>query len=167
MGQGLIIGEPSGAMTRRLAGIASVLDGAGFDVTASERIQYDIWYKLWGNMTMNPVSALTGATADRILDDPLVKAFVLQVMAEAAEVGARIGTPIAESGEDRCLVTRKLGAFRTSMLQDAEAGRPMEIDALLAAPREIAQMVGVATPGMDALLGLTRLYAQTRGHYEA
>lgn len=135
MGRELIVGEPSGEATPRLVSVASVLGDAGFEVTPSDRIQYGIWYKLWGNMTMNPVSALTGATADRILDDPLVCGFILQVMAEAAEVGARIGAPITESSEDRCGVTRKLGAFRTSMLQDAEAGRPMEIDALLSAPR--------------------------------
>ena len=83
----------------------------------------DVWYKLWGNMTMNPVSALTGALTDAILDDPLVRAFMLRCMAEAAEIGARIGCPIAQSGEERIALTRELGGFRTSMLQDAD-GRP-------------------------------------------
>ncbi|MBU6371199.1 MAG: hypothetical protein KJS97_00610 [Alphaproteobacteria bacterium] len=82
-------------------------------------------------------------------------------MAEAAETGRRIGCDIAESGEDRLAVTRKLGAFKTSMLQDVEAGRPLEVDALLAAPREIARSVGVETPAMDAILGLTRVLAQS------
>lgn len=164
-GNRLIIGEPMGGPSQRLSQISEALHAAGFETTVSDRIQYDIWYKLWGNMTMNPVSALTGATGDRILDDPLVSGFVLQVMAEAAEVGRRIGCPIAESGEDRNLVTRKLGAFKTSMLQDAEAGRLLEIDALLSAPREIAQAQGVPTPSLDALLGLIRLFAQTKGLY--
>jgi hypothetical protein len=105
----------------------------------SERIQADIWYKLWGNMTMNPISALTGATCDRILDDPLLNRYTLAIMAEAAAIGAKIGCPISQSGEDRNAVTRKLGAFKTSMLQDVEAGRPLEIDALLTAVTEIGE----------------------------
>ncbi|RJF85524.1 2-dehydropantoate 2-reductase [Sphingomonas cavernae] len=161
-GKGLILGEPSGAMTDRLERVATLFREAGLDITTSDRIQQDIWYKLWGNMTMNPISALTRATADRILDDDLVSAFALQIMAEAAKIGAAIGCPIAESGEDRMLVTRKLGAFKTSMLQDVEAGRPIELDALLAAPRAIGQRVGIATPYMDALLGLTRLFDSNR-----
>jgi 2-dehydropantoate 2-reductase len=87
---------------------------------------------------------------------------MLAVMAEAAAIGNRIGCPIAESGKDRIEVARKLGAFKTSMLQDAEAGRALEVDVLLAAPREIAAKAGVATPYMDALHGLTRLFAVTR-----
>jgi 2-dehydropantoate 2-reductase len=126
-------------------------------VTLSPRVQKDIWYKLWGNMTMNPISALTGATADRILDDELVAAFAHAVMGEAAAIGARIGCAITESAADRSAVTRKLGAFKTSMLQDAEAGRPLELDALVGVVREIGRAVGVPTPNTDALLGLTRL----------
>jgi 2-dehydropantoate 2-reductase len=164
-GNGLIIGEPSGVDSARLTAVTQALREGGFDVTVSPRIQADIWYKLWGNMTMNPISAVTGATCDRILDDPLVNSLVRQIMAEAAEVGARIGCPISESAEDRNAVTRKLGAFKTSMLQDVEAGRSIELDALLAAPREIAGWVGVPTPSMDALFGLVRLFAQTRGLY--
>jgi len=164
-GNGLILGEAVGGNSQRLERIAQVLREAGFAVTVSARVQKDIWYKLWGNMTVNPISALCGATADRILDDELVSGFMLQVMAEAAEVGRRIGYPIGESGADRMQVTRRLGAFKTSMLQDAEAGRLLEIDALLAAPREIAARVNVATPAMDALLGLTRLFGRSRGLY--
>lgn len=162
-GNGLIIGEPNGQSSDRLSAAEAALREAGFDVTVSPRIQQDIWYKLWGNMTMNPISALTGATCDRILDDPLIRDFVLRAMAEAAEIGGRIGCPIAESGEDRMKVTRKLGAFKTSMLQDVEAGRALEIDALLAAPREIGRKVGVATPNMDALHGFIRLFAAVKG----
>lgn len=164
-GNRLIFGEPRGGGSQRLDMLAHLFADAGFEAEASPHIQLDIWYKLWGNMTMNPISALTGATCDRILDDPLVHQFVLHVMEEAAEVGARIGCAITERGEDRNAVTRQLGAFKTSMLQDAEAGRPIELDQLLAAPREIAARVGVATPNMDALLGLTRLFARSRGLY--
>jgi len=165
VGNRLIVGEPSGARTARVERIAALLRDGGFDTEVSARIQADIWYKLWGNMTMNPVSALTGATLDRILDDPLVNAFCLGVMREAAAIGAAIGCPIAQSGEERNAITRKLGAVRTSMLQDVEAGRPVEIDALLASVREIGARAGIATPGMDALFGLARLHARTRGLY--
>jgi 2-dehydropantoate 2-reductase len=161
-GNRLIVGEPGGGDSERLACIAMTLRGAGLDVTVSGRIQQDVWYKLWGNMTMNPISALTRATTDRILDDALVRQFALAVMTEAKAVGARIGCPIAESGEDRMAVTRRLGAIRTSMLQDVEAGRSLEIDALLAAPREIAAMAGVATPHLDALHGMARLFEAMR-----
>ena len=129
------------------------------------RIQADVWYKLWGNMTMNPISALTGATCDRILDDPLLERFTLAIMAEAAAIGERIGCPIRQSGEERNAVTRKLGAFKTSMLQDVEAGRPLEIDGLLTAVSEIGRRVSVPTPSTDALLGLTRVFAAGRGLY--
>jgi len=128
-------------------------------------VRRDVWYKLWGNLTMNPVSALTGATADRILDDPLVRAFCSAVMGEVAAVGARIGCGIEQSPEDRHAVTRKLGAFKTSMLQDVQAGRAIELDAIAGAVREIAQRVGVATPSLDALFGLTRLMGRVRGIY--
>lgn len=165
MGDKLILGEPAGGSSERLSRTADALRDAGFEIAPSPQIQRDIWYKLWGNMTMNPVSAMTGTTCDRILDDELVRAFVHAVMDEARAIGARIGCPISESAEDRSQVTRKLGAFRTSMLQDAEANRPLEIDALLSAPREIAGKLGMATPNLDALLGLVRLFAQTRGLY--
>jgi 2-dehydropantoate 2-reductase len=165
VGKRLIIGEPGGGPSPRTATLATLLGGAGFDVQISECIQRDIWYKLWGNMTMNPVSALTGATADRVLDDALVNGFCQAVMREAQAIGARIGCTIAETAEQRNLITRKLGAFKTSMLQDVEAKRAVEIDVLLSAPREIGAAIGLPTPYMDALLGLARLQAQTLGLY--
>jgi 2-dehydropantoate 2-reductase len=160
MGDRLIVGEAVGPKSARLERIADVLQSAGLEVEISDRVQRDVWYKLWGNMTINPISALTGAMSDQILDDPLVVRMILSVMAEAAEIGRRIGCPIAQSGEDRLDVTRALKGFKTSMLQDAQAGRPLEIDALLTAPQEIAALVGVPTPALDALLGLTRLFAR-------
>lgn len=165
-GKRLILGEPAGGASARLGAVGALFERAGLQIERSNAIQRDIWFKLWGNMTMNPVSVLTGATCDRILDDPLVAAFCLGVMEEAKTIGARIGCPIEQSGEERCAVTRQLGVFKTSMLQDAEAGRgPLEIDALVASVREIGQHVGVPTPQIDALLGLVRLHAQTRGLY--
>jgi len=164
-GRGLIIGEPGGGVSDRVSALAERLTGAGFETTVSKRIQADVWYKLWGNMTMNPMSALTGATCDRLLDDPLLERFTLAIMAEAAAIGERIGCPIRQSGEERNTVTRKLGAFKTSMLQDVEAGKPLEIDGLLTAVSEIGERVGVPTPSTDALLGLTRVFAAGRGLY--
>ena len=165
MGRGLMIGEPGGGSSARIGALATLLARAGFDVTVSERIRYDVWYKLWGNMTMNPVSAITGATADRIQADDLVLGFCSAAMTEAAAVGARIGCAVRESPEDRHAVTRKLGAFKTSMLQDVEARRPLELDALVGAVREIGQRVGVPTPNIDALFGLTRLFGEVHGLY--
>jgi 2-dehydropantoate 2-reductase len=164
-GERLIVGEPRGGASERCAAVCATLAGAGFQAEASTDIRRDLWYKLWGNMTMNPVSALTGALTDRILDDPQVREFILPTMAEAAEIGARIGCPIEQSGEARMAVTRELGGFRTSMLQDAQAGRSLELDALVGAVHEIGRRVGVATPNIGTLLGLTRLMAQERGLY--
>jgi 2-dehydropantoate 2-reductase len=161
-GNGLIIGEPDGSDSPRVRALAGVLRDAGFDITVSSHIREDIWYKLWGNLTVNPVSALTGATADQILDDDLVRVFCESAMLEAREIGARIGCPIDQTPADRSAVTRKLGSFRTSMLQDADAGRTLELDALTGAVREIGALVGVPTPSVDALHGLTRLSALVR-----
>ena len=165
MGNGLIVGEPSGADTPRLQALAALLGGAGFDVTVSPQIQRDVWFKLWGNMTMNPICAMTGATSDRVLDDELVRGFATAVMLEAREIGARIGVPIEQTPEDRHAITRKLGAMKPSMLQDVQAGRAVELDALVGAVRELGQITGVPTPYTDALLGLARLHAQVRGLY--
>jgi 2-dehydropantoate 2-reductase len=164
-GDGLIVGEPGGQVTPRVQALHALLQKAGFNSTVSAQIQKDIWYKLWGNMTINPISAFTGATTDRILDDALVRQFISGVMLEAKAIGEKIGIPIAQQPEDRHAVTRKLGAFRTSMLQDVEAGKPVELDALVSAVRELAQLTGVQTPLTDALLGLSRLHAQVKGLY--
>ena len=164
-GNRLILGEPAGGMSGRVERLAALLVRAGFDAEASADIRTDIWYKLWGNMTMNPVSAITGATADKVLDDPLVREFCLAAMQEAAAIGERIGCPITQGGADRIEVTRKLGAFKTSMLQDAEAGKALEIDALVASVHEIGRLVGVPTPAIGSLLGLVRLFGRTHGLY--
>jgi 2-dehydropantoate 2-reductase len=164
-GDGLIVGEPSGDLSARAQALHALLLQAGFNATLSPQIQKDIWYKLWGNMTVNPVSAITGATTDRILDDELVRDFISNVMLEAKAIGEHIGIPIAQAPEDRHAVTRKLGAFKTSMLQDVQAGKPVELDALVSAVRELGQMTGVDTPFTDALLGLSRLHARVLGLY--
>jgi 2-dehydropantoate 2-reductase len=159
-GDGLIVGEPSGQATPRAQALQALLQQAGFNATLSPQIQKDIWYKLWGNMTVNPVSAITGATTDQILDDELVRGFISNVMLEAKAIGERIGVPIDQNPEDRHAVTRKLGAFRTSMLQDVQARKPIELDALVGAVRELGQMTGLNTPFTDALMGLTRVFVK-------
>ena len=165
VGERLIVGEPGGGKSARLAAVCAALTSAGFRVEASTDVRREVWYKLWGNMTMNPVSALTGALTDAILDDPLVRGFLLRCMAEAAAIGAQIGCPIAQLGDERLALTRELGGFRTSMLQDVEAGREIELDALVTAVHEIAARVGIDAPNIGALLGLARLMGRRRGLY--
>jgi 2-dehydropantoate 2-reductase len=164
-GNKLFIGEPSGEKTARVQALAALLEKAGHEVLLSEQIQKDAWYKLWGNMTVNPISALTGATTDLILGDPLVRDFISKVMLEAKEIGARIGIPIDQQPEDRHAVTLKLGAFKTSMLQDVEAGKAVELDALVTVVQELGELTQVPTPFTDALLGLSRLHARVKGLY--
>jgi 2-dehydropantoate 2-reductase len=159
----LILGEPSGGTSERVSALAALFERAGIRTEVSENVRRAIWYKLWGNMTMNPLSALTLATADRLLADEGLKPFILACMAEAARIGAAIDCPISESGEDRMAVTARLGAFKTSMLQDVEAGRTIELEALVGAPREIGRRVGIATPNIDLLYAMTRLMAESRG----
>jgi 2-dehydropantoate 2-reductase len=164
-GNRLIVGEPSGEKTARVRSLVDLLQKAGFETELSDHVQKDAWYKLWGNMTVNPISAITGATTDRILDDDLVREFIGKVMLEAKEIGARIGIPIAQQPEDRHQVTRKLGAFKPSMLQDVEANKSVELDALVTVVKELGELTQVPTPYTDALLGLARLHARVRGLY--
>ncbi len=167
MGQGLILGEPAGGSSARVQAVVDLLAHAGFDVTQSADVRFDIWYKLWGNLTMNPVSALTGATIDQVLADPLVRQFCSAAMLEAAAIGARIGCTVAQWPEDRHAVTAKLGAFKTSMLQDVQAGRAIELDAIVTAVHEMGQRLAIPTPHIAALLGLTRLFGRVQGLYPA
>ena len=164
-GLGLIVGETNGGESSRTWDLALLLTYAGLEATVSPNIRRDIWYKLWGNLTMNPVSALTGATIDRMLDDPLVREFCAGAMREAAEIGARIGCLMGQTPDDRLKVTSRHGRFKSSMLQDVEAGRPLEIDAIVGAVKEIGERLRVPTPHIDSLLGLVRLFARTRGLY--
>ena len=159
----LIIGEPDGESSERLARIQALFERAGLRPDPTGNVRRAIWYKLWGNATINPLSALTRATCDKILADPQCRAWMLEGMAELAAVGAALGCPIGESGEERMAVTARLGAFKTSMLQDVEAGRPIELEALLGAPREIAAARGIATPALDRLYGVTKLTAESLG----
>lgn len=165
-GPRLTLGEPTGgADSLRCVSIMSALRAAGFTVSGAQSIQQSVWFKLWGNMTVNPISALTGATGDRIVSDPLVRDFMSRCMLEAATIGERIGLFIDSSPDARHEVTLRLGAFKTSMLQDVLANRPTELDALVGAVLEIAQHERVATPNINALFGLARLQARGLGLY--
>ena len=159
----LILGEPGGGASERIAALCRLFKGAGIRCEQSDSIRHAIWYKLWGNATINPLSALTRSTADKLLEDNAIRAFMAEAMDELAEVGAAVGCTIEESAEDRMEVTARLGAFKSSMLQDVEAGRPIELEALLRAPLEIAGRAGVSTPQMDRLYAMTSLLAQNLG----
>jgi 2-dehydropantoate 2-reductase len=165
MGRGLVIGEPRGGLSERVQALKAVLDEAGFEAVASDMIQRDIWYKLWGNMTTNPISAITGATTDRIIGDELVRKLTGDAMRESGRIGERLGFAITQTPDERHAITRKLGAFKTSMLQDVEAGRAIELDSLVGAVRELGQHVGVETPLIDAIFGLARVFGQVHGLY--
>ncbi len=157
----VILGELAGGHSDRVQRLCALFERAGIRADAGPNLRRAIWYKLWGNATINPLSALTLATADRLLAE--CKPFLLAGMAELAAVGAAIGCPIEESGEDRMQVTARLGAFKTSMLQDVEAGRPIELEALLGAPIELAHRAGVPVPTLESLYAMTRLMAESRG----
>ena len=155
-GNRLIVGASAPQLAERAEEARALLTRAGFEVVAPASIQGEIWAKLWGNMTMNPISALTRSTADVILDDPLTAGLVAAIMTEARAIGEALGIGIAMTIEERNAVTRKLGAFKTSMLQDVEAGRTLEVEALLGAPYELAQRTGVAAPTLGMLYGMAR-----------
>jgi len=164
-GNVLIVGEPSGERSGRLARVIKMLEQGGFTVKPTPEIQREVWLKLWGNMNMNPISALTGSTADAVLDDPLTAQLVRDMMEEAAAVGRALGIEMSMTASERIAVTRELGAFKTSMLQDLESGRPLEIDAILGAPCEIGDRLGIPMPFSKAVLGLTRQRARNLGLY--
>ncbi|HEY8592637.1 MAG TPA: 2-dehydropantoate 2-reductase [Sphingomicrobium sp.] len=151
----LIVGEVDGGITDRVARVCGLFEQANIRCEANENVRRAIWYKLWGNATINPLSALTRSTADKLLDDPAIRAWMAEAMDELAAVGAAIGCPISETAEDRMAVTARLGAFKSSMLQDVESGRPIELEALLGAPREIARRVNVPTPQLDRIYAMT------------
>ncbi|CAN0621629.1 2-dehydropantoate 2-reductase [Burkholderia multivorans] len=162
-GNRLIVGAPDAALEAGAARVAAALAAGGFEVETTREIRTDIWAKLWGNMNMNPLSALTGSTADRLLDDPLTHALALRMMEEAAAIGERLGLSTGMSGPERIAVTRQLGAFKTSMLQDFEAGRPLEIGPILGVFPELGRKLGLPTPYCDAVLGLLRQRAANSG----
>jgi len=165
MGRRLILGEPGGKNTARTQAIAAALQAAGFEAEASGFIEKEFWLKLIGNMSFNPVSALTLTTADRLIADEHVKAYMVAIMRECLAIGRAVGVDAQIEPEARIDMARKLGVFKTSMQQDMEAGKTLEIDGLLTGTLEIAKKAGVAAPFTESLLGLARLRAAASGQY--
>ncbi len=152
----LILGEPDGKTSPGTAELARILSLGGVAAPITDDIRLEIWGKLWGNMNMNPVSALTGLTAKPILADPQLSELVRGMMTEFAELGERIGLELPMTVDERLVVTRRLGDFRTSMLNDLEAGRPLEIEGLLGVVVEMADRIGHPMPMSRAVYALAR-----------
>ena len=165
MGRKMIIGEPGGKNTARTSQLAEALKKAGFDVATSDFIEKAFWVKLLGNVSFNPVSALTGSTADRLIEDRQVKAYMVEIIREVLAIGRAVGVDADIDPEARIDMARSLGKFKTSMLQDLEAGKALEIDGLLAGTLEIAAKAGVRAPYTESLFGLIRARALSTNQY--
>jgi 2-dehydropantoate 2-reductase len=152
----LMLGEPDGQASRELSALGEIVNAGGARCDVVPVIRREIWAKLWGNMNMNPVSALTRRTAKGILGDPNLLDLVRDMMTEFATVGARIGLPLPMTVDERLVVTRRLGDFRTSMLNDVEGGRPIEIEALLGSVVELADKLGEPVPASRTVYALAR-----------
>lgn len=162
-GDRFILGEPDGSRSERAALIGRLMIAAGLKAPVRPRIRDDIWVKLWGNMAFNPISALTGATLDRITGNPGTRAVARAMMEEGRAVAEAFGIRFAIDVDKRIEGAAEVGAHKTSMLQDLERGRPIEIEALLGAVVEMAGWVGVPTPTAAAILALVRQRAETAG----
>jgi 2-dehydropantoate 2-reductase len=131
----------------------------------SDFIEKDFWVKLLGNVSFNPVSALTVSTADRLIEDREIKRYMVEIMREVLEIGRAVGVDADIDPEARIEMARVLGPFKTSMLQDLEAGKPLEVDGLLAGTLEVARKAGVRAPFTESLFGLIRARASATGQY--
>ena len=165
LGQRLILGEPGGSNTGRTHAVVAALKGAGFEAEESAFIEKDFWVKLLGNVSFNPVAALTLAGADRLIGDARVKAYMVQIMREVLAIGRAVGVDADIDPEARIDMARRLGKFKPSTLQDMEAGKRLEIDGLLTGTLEVAKKAGVPAPFTESLDGLIRLRAESTGQY--
>ena len=165
MGRKLILGEPGGRNGARTSRIVDALNAAGFEALATPFIEKEFWVKLMGNVSFNPVSALTLSTADRLIDSPEVKSYMVAIMREVLAIGRAVGVDADIDPEARIDMARALGKFKTSMLQDMEAGKSLEIDGLLAGTLEIAAKAGVRAPFTESLFGLVRARALATNQY--
>lgn len=159
------LGEPSGEKTDRVARLSAALQGAGFKAPIRSRIRNDIWVKLWGNLSFNPISVLTHATLDTIATDPGTRSVVKAMMLEAQAIGERLGVRFGMDVDRRIAGAAAVGAHKTSMLQDLERGRPLELDALLTAVQEMGRLVEAETPTIDTVLALTQQRGREAGCY--
>jgi len=158
-GHRLSIGEPDGSRSARCRAIAEALIASGLRCPVTTHIREEIWVKILGNVAFNPISALTGATLARMTADPDVSALVRAVMAEAECVAARLGLKLPVSIDQRMVGAAKVGEHKTSMLQDLEAGRPLELEAVVGAVLELGGQLGVPMPATQAIYACTKLRA--------
>jgi len=158
------LGEPSGEKTERIQALAGTLISAGFRAPI-RRIRDEIWMKLWGNLCFNPSSALTLETLDVVATQAGTRGISKAMMLGAQEFGEKLGLRVSVDIEKRIDGAAAIGAHRTSMLQDLERGRPMEIDALVTAVQEMGRLVGVHTPTIDVVLALVQQRAHQAGTY--
>jgi 2-dehydropantoate 2-reductase len=162
-GNRISFGEPDGSRSERARHVAEALIAAGFRCPVSPRFRHEIWVKLIGNVAFNPISALTGATLEQMVRRAEVAAVVRDIMAETEAVARRVGIELPVSIEQRMAGAEKVGAHKTSMLQDFEAGRPLELDAIVGGVVELAGKVGVAVPATRAVYGTVKLMDEIRG----
>lgn len=159
------VGEPTGERTDRVSTLSQLLIGAGLKAPVRNRIRNDIWVKLWGNLSFNPISALTGATLDVICADPDITAIIKKMMLEAREIGETLGVDFQIDVDKRIAGAATVGAHKTSMLVDFETGRPMEIDAIVTAVQQLGIITGHKTPTIDMVAALLKQKASVAGCY--
>ena len=162
-GKRFMLGEPDGTKSERVTALSKILTSAGLKSPVRTRIRDDIWLKLWGNVSFNPVSAVTGATLEEMTENPGTREVIRKMMLEAEGVARKLGVDFPVDVDTRISWGAEVGAHKTSMLQDLEKGRPMEIDALVASVSELGRLTSVPTPTIDTLLALVRLRARTAG----
>ncbi len=164
-GDRFTLGEPNGQRSQRVQRLSDALAAAGLKAPIRPRIRDEIWIKLWGNLAFNPISAITGATLEQICADPGMRAVARTMMLEGQQVGEAVGARFPIDVERRIAGAAAVGAHKTSMLQDLERGRPMEIDALVGAVQELGRLAGIDTPTIDAVLAIVRQRARLAGCY--
>jgi 2-dehydropantoate 2-reductase len=162
-GNRLVFGEPDGTLSERLAMIAALFADAGFVVQQTRDIRSEIWIRALGTIVVNPVSLLTETTMVEICSDLDLRPMVLEMMAESGRIAAAVGVEIGMTPAERLSLSRQVGPHRTSMLRDYEAGRPVELDAILGAVIELGRRAGVPTPTLSAVLALARRKARLAG----
>jgi 2-dehydropantoate 2-reductase len=160
------LGEPSGETSADVRGLSELFVAAGMQAPVLDRIRDEIWLKLWGNVCLNPISALTHATLDVICSDPTTRALSKAIMLETQSIAETFGVKFRVDVERRIEGARKVGAHKTSMLQDLERGRPMEIDPLVTVVQEMGRLTNIPTPALDAVLALAAQRATIAGLYQ-
>jgi 2-dehydropantoate 2-reductase len=160
-GNRFTLGEPDGSRSPRIEALSQAMMKAGFKAPVSKDIRGEIWVKLWGNLSFNPISALTHATLQDICRDPGTRALAAQMMREAQTVAEHLGVTFKVSLDQRIAGAEAVGAHKTSMLQDVEAGRALELDALVGSVMELGRITGMPTPTIDAVHALANLLGKT------